>query len=148
MRLELTKRCEYGIRILLELAMLPAGVKMTTAELAKACEVPPGNVPTIVNVMTRAGFLTSSPGRGGGCALAGDPEKVSLLAISRVLEGNLEIEHCLLDSRQRGCEPKCCLHDIWMAGRGAALAALEQISLADAIRWERAKSGMAEDEVG
>jgi len=137
MRLALTRRCEYGIRLLIQLARMPSGTRMTTAELAEVCEVPPGNVPTIVNILSRAGFLHSSPGRRGGCELAVDPESVSMLDVVRLLEGNIELEHCLLDSRHRCDEYKCCLCDIWMAGRAQALAALSETSLADAVGWEQ-----------
>lgn len=136
MRLALTRRCEYGIRILIQLARLPQGERMTTAELAQVCEVPAGNVPTIVNILSRSGFVNSSPGRRGGCSLAVDPATVSMYDIALLLEGNLELEHCLLDSRYRCGEYKCCVCDIWMAGRAQALNALQDTSLADAVGWE------------
>lgn len=138
MRLSLTKRCEYGIRLLVYLASQPPRTRMTTAELARACDVPPGNVPTIVNLLSRAGYLSSSPGRHGGCELAAAPEDVSMLDVAYLLEGNLELEHCLLDSRHRCSEYKCLLCDFWVAGRAEALAALADTSLAEAAKWTQA----------
>lgn len=138
MRLSLTKRCEYGIRLLIYLANQPRGTRITTAELARVCEVPAGNVPTIVNLLSRAGYLSSSPGRHGGCELAVAPEDVSMLDVAYLLEGNIELEHCLIDSRHRCSEYKCLLCDIWVAGRAEALAALADTSLADAAEWAQA----------
>lgn len=147
MRLALTKRCEYGIRILVYLAMRPRRTRVTTADLARICEVPPGNVPTIVNILSRAGYLSSSPGRNGGCELAVEPRDLSMLDVAHLLEGNLELEHCLLDSRHRCSEYECYLCNIWQDGRAAALAALSDTTLADAAEWAWAKGEFALDGV-
>lgn len=148
MRLSLTKRCEYGIRMMLQLALMPSGTRLTAAELATLCDVPAGNVPTIVNNLSRSGLLICSPGRGGGCMLSRDPSRTPMLQIIEALEGSLEIDHCLLDSRVcHDHDPECALHEVWVKGRNAALKALQQTTLADAakrekeLRAEAAKSG-------
>jgi Rrf2 family protein len=137
-RLFLTKRAEYGIRLLLHLAALPHGERCTASQLAAACDIPAGNVPTIMNLLSRAGILMCSPGRGGGCALAADPADVSMLQIIETLEGQLEIPHCLLDSRRcHDRDPECAVHAAWTVGRDAAIAALQAISLADTLARDR-----------
>ena len=137
-RLSLTKQCEYGIRLLLHLAAQPAAQRVTAGELAEACDVSAGNVPTIVNVLARSGILICSPGRGGGCELAVDPADLSMLQIIEVLDGPLEVAHCLLDSRRcHGRDPECAVHSAWSEGRDAAIRSLAQTSLADALRRER-----------
>ncbi len=111
---------------------------MTAAELAEACEIPAGNVPTIVNMLSRAGILSCSPGRSGGCSLARSAADISALEIIEALEGPLEISHCLLDSRRcHDKDPECAVHHAWSEGRDAAIAALATTSLADAIERER-----------
>ncbi len=138
MRLSLTKRCEYGIRLLLHLAAQPDEQRMTAGELAEACDIPAGNVPTIVNVLARSGMLMCSPGRGGGCQLAVDPAEVSMLQIIEVLDGPLEIARCLLDSRRcHDRDPECAVHHAWSQGRDAAIRSLAQTTLADTLRRER-----------
>jgi Rrf2 family protein len=147
-KLSLTKQCEYGIRLLLHLAALPREQRMTASELAEACDVSIGNVPTIVNVLARARILTSSPGRGGGCQLAVDPADISMLQIIEVLDGPLEIPHCLLDSRRcHGRDPECAVHRAWSAGRDAAIRSLAQTTLADALRREQEVTGGSAREV-
>lgn len=139
MKLSLTKRGEYGVRVVLHLAEQPQGTRMTAGELAEVCGIPAGNVPTIVNVLSRAGVLYCSSGRSGGCELARDPADVSALEIVEALEGSLEISRCLLDSRRcHGRDPECAVHQAWSAGRDAAVMALARMSLADAVVRERA----------
>lgn len=138
MRLTLTKRGEYGIRILLHLAAVPEGRRTTASELAEACEIPAGNVPTIVNVLSRGGLLVSTPGRHGGCMLARSADDISCLDIITCLEGGLEIQHCLLDSRRcHDKDPECAVHHAWAEGRNAAIHALEKTSLRDALVREQ-----------
>lgn len=138
MKLFLTKRGEYGIRLLLHLAARGADVRMTAADLAEACDVPAGNVPTIVNVLSRAGILLSSPGRGGGCSLARDPSDISMLQIIEALEGSLEISRCLLDARRcHDVDPECAMHHAWSKGRDAVIRSLAETSLEETMVRER-----------
>jgi Rrf2 family protein len=138
MRLTLTKRGEYGIRLVLHLARQEPGARMTAAQLAEVCQIPAGNVPTIMSLLSRAGILTCNPGRAGGCTMARPPEEISALEIIEALEGPLEITTCLLDSRRcHGRDPECAVHHAWSEGRNAAIAALARTTLADAVRRER-----------
>jgi Rrf2 family protein len=137
MHLSLTKRSEYGIRMMMYLAGMPRGERVTAADLALACEIPPGNVPTIMNMLSRSGLLLCTPGRSGGCTLARDPEDISMLEIIESLEGRLEISHCLLDSRRcNDHRPECALHKAWSHGRAAAIHALDSTSLSDTRQRE------------
>ncbi|MFN8105884.1 MAG: Rrf2 family transcriptional regulator [Acidimicrobiia bacterium] len=138
MRLSLTRRAEYGVRMMVELALHPTGTRMTATELGEACQVPAGNIPTVVSALSRAHLLMCSPGRGGGCSLAKDPADTSMLEVIEALEGSLTVDHCLLDSRRcHDVDPECALHESWSAGRTAALDALAGASLASAAKRER-----------
>lgn len=135
MRLNLTRRSEYGVRVLIHMAGLPEGRRATAAELAEACDIPAGNVPTIMNILSRAGILMCTPGRNGGCTLALDPKNISMLDIIESLEGGLALSHCLLDSRR--CDdhdPECAVHVAWTEGRSAATEALARTSLDETAR--------------
>jgi len=137
-RLSLTRRSEYGVRMMLELAQRPSGARMTATELGEICEVPAGNIPTVVSTLSRARLLSCSPGRGGGCLLAKDPAETTMLEVIEALEGSLTPDHCLLDSRRcHDRDPECALHDAWSTGRNAALDALAATTLADAAARER-----------
>jgi Rrf2 family protein len=145
-RLSLTRRSEYGIRALMHMAELPAEQRVTAAELAEACNIPPGNVPTIMNILSRAGLLVCTPGRGGGCTLALHPKNISMLDIIESLEGRLDLSHCLLDSRR--CDehdPECAVHVAWTEGRSAAVESLARTSLDETVRRQREIDGLPAD---
>jgi len=136
-RLTLTKRGEYGIRLLKYLTRQGPDARMTAAQLAEECDIPAGNVPTVVSTLSRAGILTCSPGRYGGCGLARPAEKIFALEVIEALEGSLDIPHCLLDSRRcHDKDPECAVHDAWSKGRDAAIMSLATTSLAEVARRE------------
>lgn len=130
MQLSLTKQGQYGVRLLIHLATLPEGERRTARQLAAECAIPAGNVPTVVNRLSRGGFLSATPGRNGGCRLARPAWKISLLDIVGCLEGSLDISHCLLDGRRCTDKPsECALHFAWVEGRQAALDSLSTTTL-------------------
>lgn len=92
MRLALTKRSGDATRMLVYLAGLPEGTRLTSAVLAKACGVSAGNVPTLVANLARAGLLESTPGRGGGCTLARPADEITVAEVVAALEGSLELD--------------------------------------------------------
>ncbi|MCP5025471.1 MAG: Rrf2 family transcriptional regulator [Actinomycetia bacterium] len=144
MRLILTRRGGYGVRMLAHLATLDAGTQITSAALGEACDVPRGNVPTIVNRLSRAGLLVCTPGRGGGCCLARDASGISSLEIIEALEGPIEENVCLLDGlRCDDKETQCVMHPTWVAGRQGVIDSFASTSLAELAR--RTTSGPGGD---
>ncbi|MGD0081742.1 MAG: Rrf2 family transcriptional regulator [Acidimicrobiales bacterium] len=140
MRLTLARRTQYGIRVLLTLADQPDKL-LTAAELAARSGVSAGNIPGVVSALARAGLIASTRGRSGGCKLARSPEQISILEIVGALGGPLTTPNCILDSRRRhdGDGPFCAVHAVWLAGRDAAVDALAQMSLADALAGGEAR---------
>lgn len=137
MRLNLARRTEYGIRILVALAERP-GETMTAAALAEECSIPHGNVPAILSTLGRADIVATSRGRAGGCTLARAPEDISIMEVVQALEGTVALARCILDSRRcHNGRPLCAVHQVWVAGRDAALDALAQTSLAETVARER-----------
>jgi Rrf2 family protein len=134
MRLSLTKRGEYAVRMAVHLATLPPDARVTAGDLGAACTIPRGNVPTIVNLLSRAGVLDCSPGRGGGCLLSRPAADISVLEVIEAVEGPLGAR-CVLDAQRCGVPgQECALHAAWASGRDAVLATFGALTLADAAR--------------
>lgn len=145
MQLSLTKQGEYGVRMLIHLAALPEGTRITAREFADACEIPAGNVPTVANRLSRGGFLACTPGRNGGCSLARPASEMTLLEIVTHLEGSLDISRCILDGHR--CMDKdleCALHFAWVKGSTAALGSLSNMTLQAAADRETELRGAPE----
>jgi Rrf2 family iron-sulfur cluster assembly transcriptional regulator len=132
MKLGLTKRGDYGLRMLLYLAARESGYRVTAAELADSCAIPPGNVPTIVSELSRRHLLDCTTGPKGGCVLARRPEEISILEVFEVLEGPLVNPQCLLRAGHCDVAPPCVVHQAWADAQSCLTEALESLSLADA----------------
>ena len=141
MRLTLTKRGEYAVRMALHLATAADG-RVTAGDLGAACHIPMGNVPTIVNLLSRAGVLDCSPGRGGGCMLQRPADEISVLEVIEAVEGPLGAM-CVLDAKRCGVPgQECALHSAWASGREAVLKTLGGLTLADAAKNGAATSAV------
>ena len=138
MRLALTKRSGDATRMLVYLAGKPEGTRLTSAALAKACNVSAGNVPTLVANLARAGLLECTPGRGGGCRLARPADQITVAEIVAALEGSLELDRCSIDERRCVDRPYFCgMHRTWSAAHADLIANLSQLTLATAAERER-----------
>ena len=138
MRLTLTKRSGDAIRMLIHLAGAPEGTRRTSTQLAAACGVSAGNVPTLVANMARAGLLECTPGRGGGCRLARPAAEITVAEVVAALEGSLELDRCSIDDRRcADREQHCGMHRTWSAAHADLIANLSGLTLAEAARREQ-----------
>lgn len=138
MRLALTKRSGDATRMLVYLAGLPEGTRLTSANLAMACGVSAGNVPTLVANLARAGLLKCTPGRGGGCSLARPASEITVAEVVAALEGSLELDRCSIDERRCDDRPYTCgMHQTWSAAHADFIANLSRLTLAQAAERER-----------
>lgn len=139
MRLALAKRTGDAIRMLMHLAELPEGERLTSSQLAEATGVSRGNVPTLVAALSRAGLLDCARGPGGGCALSRRPSAITITDAVVAIEGSMEPEHCAVDeSRCADRDYPCGIHDAWRAMISDLQEHLNQMTLSDAVSIQAA----------
>jgi Rrf2 family transcriptional regulator, cysteine metabolism repressor len=87
---KLSVKVDYACRVLAQLARLHGGDELAHIEgLAKVEAVPANYLVQILSELRNGGLITSRRGKQGGYALARPPEKITLLDIVRVIEGEL-----------------------------------------------------------
>jgi Rrf2 family protein len=118
----ITKKTEYAIRALSELALNPED-RLTANVVAQRQGIPPKYLPQIVSELTQAGLVRSVRGYGGGIRLNRSPDQISLLSIIEAIQGRIKIFDC--EHHAIGCAVKgaCGLNRVY----GKALAALEDV---------------------
>ena len=90
--MRLSKRTEYGLRAVVQLARLwPTGL-IQSRDLAAAEELPYKFLESILLALRRGGFLESKVGSGGGYRLARDPKEISVGDLVRRLEGRFSLK--------------------------------------------------------
>src|SRR5271170_8074194 len=91
-QLRLSKRTEYGLRAVVQLARLwPAGF-IQSRDLSQQEDLPNKFLEAILLALRRGGFLESKVGSGGGYRLSRAPKEISVGDLIRRLEGRLTVK--------------------------------------------------------
>jgi len=104
--MEISRRTDYGIRVILDLAGLPTSGRASTQEIANRQNVPSPFLAKISAQLSLAGLVTTQRGAGGGVTLARPPSEISLLQVIEALEGPIRLNRCLI-------QPQACPRDGW-----------------------------------
>lgn len=119
MRLEITRRSDLAIRVLLVLSEAPGRRK--AAQLAEQVGTSQGFLTQVMTPLVQHGWVRSDPGPTGGYAADFEPETVSLLSIIEAVEGPTDTGRCVLEDRACSKAGLCALHHSWSSARGHLL---------------------------
>ena len=134
----ITKKTEYAIRALVELAAKP-DVRLTANVIAQRQGIPPKYLPQIVAELSQAGLLRSVRGYGGGITLRQPPEKISLLRIVEAIQGKPKLFECQLETIHCAGNPGCGLQQIYDKALTALQDVFQKTALSDIKIKHRAR---------
>ena len=89
--LTITTKSPYAVRALAELARRGDGGPVPIGEIARQRDIPVQFLEGLFATMRRAGILQSQRGVKGGYSFARAPEKVTVLEVVELLEGELAV---------------------------------------------------------
>ena len=135
----ITRRMDYGIRIMLTLG-LRTDERMTGQALAEAVDVPRDFVLKVVQSLKEAGLVQAQRGVGGGVQLAKSAEQISLFDVLAVTDGVRALNPCLLEPRSCSRSRKCAAHRVLDRVQVVLDRELKQITLADLVKEQIAIS--------
>ncbi len=113
--MEISRRTDYAIRILLELARSD-GTPVSIRTIAERQDVPYAFARGIGSELVSAGLAESRRGVTGGLVLAKVPEDISLLDIVDAMQGGVSVAVCTSDQQWCTRMGGCSVHSVW---RGA-----------------------------
>ena len=90
--LVITTKSPYAVRALAELARRDPSAPVPIGEIAKRRDIPVQFLEGLFATLRRAGILQSQRGVKGGYSFARPPEKVTVLEVVELLEGDLAAE--------------------------------------------------------
>ncbi|MDW8065086.1 MAG: Rrf2 family transcriptional regulator, partial [Anaerolineae bacterium] len=64
--MEISRRADYAMRVILDLAMLPSGMRARARDIARRQAIPYAFLQKIIRDLCAAGFIEASRGRRGG----------------------------------------------------------------------------------
>jgi Rrf2 family protein len=135
-----SRRVDYGLRLLIALAVDQNAGSQATSRLADRLDIPLAFLHQIGRSLIQAGILRSSPGPGGGLRLNQSPDSVSLLQVLEILDGPVRLSACL---EQPSCneDPDQPSAHAWASIQESLIDQLNQIRLAYLV--EQAKDQAA-----
>ena len=133
--MKLSLRGEYALRALVVLGLQNGDQVIPIHTISKDQNIPKRFLEQILNDLRSGGFLVSKRGIAGGYRLALPPEKISLAAVIRHIEGALAPVSCVSERFYRRCtcpnEERCGIRSVMKEVRDAIVNILEHVSVAD-----------------
>lgn len=111
--MKLNQATDYAFRMVLHMALLPSGTKITGSVLAERELIPERFLLKIMRSLIAAGIMKSYRGVEGGFALNREPHEISLLDVIRAVEGDAYLQRCLYDvgSCSKSCKGHCAVNE-------------------------------------
>lgn len=151
MRLELTRRGDYGVRAMLALARAEAAVGdrqataapeapaapgaegpwLSVARIAAEMAIPERFLPQVMRVLARGGLVQARTGRTGGYRLARPAAAITLLDVIDVVEPADADRRCVLRGVPCSVDGRCAVHDAFDGARVALRGQLARATLAE-----------------
>ena len=107
------RHTDYAARLLLHLACLEPGTRVTIAEVATQRLLPTAFVRRLVGKLTRAGILATVRGLGGGIRLAKPAAQITLLDLVNAMEGGVALNHCVNNLQSCPLALGCPVQTAW-----------------------------------
>lgn len=145
----LSSRAKYATRAILDLAERGLDGPVQIVEIGERQKIPAKFLEQILLTLKRHGWVQSRKGPGGGYFLAVSPEKITLGAVVRALDGPLAPISCVSVSGYMECgcpDPDTCgLRAAFKEARDALAAVLDGTTFADLKERQQALRAGRED---
>ena len=135
--MKLSKRGEYGLRALQDLARHYGEGPVSSKELAARNNIPQRFLEQILLTLKHGQFVRSQKGPEGGYYMARPPEEINLAQIVRQLDGPLAPVSCVSETAYEACGcpdvEACGLRRVMKQVRDVVAEMMENTTLADLV---------------
>jgi Rrf2 family protein len=111
--MEISRRTDYGVRVILDLAIQSQNGRTSTQEIAERQNIPAPFLAKIISQLALSGLVTTYRGAGGGVSLARPAAEISLLHVIEALDGPLRLNRCVIEPSACPRDEYCPVHHIW-----------------------------------
>jgi Rrf2 family protein len=131
--MKISTRTEYGIRVLVTLAMADGDACLSLAEIARREKLPHAYLEQLVGDLRRAGLVTSTRGVSGGYQLARPADEIAMTDAVRALDGPLLEMPCAGADDLEHCDRPipCSVHEVFQRVYESLSGSLGATSLAE-----------------
>ncbi len=143
--MRLTLHTDYSLRVLIQVG-LREGELTTISDIAESFDISKHHLMKVVNDLSQKGYLDTVRGRNGGIRLTRKPRDINIGDVVRDTEDRLDVIECLGQAGYCRIERACVLRSVLRDATDAFLGVLEEHTLADLIRPQKALSLLLFDE--
>jgi Rrf2 family protein len=122
--MQLTRAADYAVRVMIHLAGLPPGTRISRSELSAAAECPEQFLCKVLQNLTRAGLVISHRGNTGGFELEELHRSASVLEVVEAVEGPIRLNLCLTSDHACTRQGWCPAHGVWAEAQTALVGVL------------------------
>ena len=136
--MNLSQKCQYAVRAILELAKRHGHGPVTASEIASSQIIPRRFLEVILNELRPSGLIESRRGVQGGYFLSGRPKDIKVGQVIRLIDGPLEPVRCVGDHTKPSCplRDRCALVELWSAARKAVEEVYDGTTFQDLVERE------------
>jgi Rrf2 family protein len=137
--MRISSKGDYGLRALIELAHHFGETKpVQSSEIAFRQKIPESYLEQLLTILRRSGFIRSVRGPQGGHALIREPSSLRVTEVIEALEGSIMPTDCLDEGSVCARNGGCAQSEMWRDVREAILGVLDNTTVADLARRDRA----------
>jgi Rrf2 family protein len=112
--MEISRRTDYAVRVILDLAARPDKERTSTQDIAERQNIPGPFLAKIISQLALSGLVTTYRGAGGGVSLANPAAEISLLQVIEALDGPVKLNRCVIEPSACPQNSHCPVHHIWV----------------------------------
>lgn len=137
--MQLSRRADYGMRVILDLAALAEGERTSSREIARRQIIPLPFLSKIIAQLAVAGLVETQRGVQGGIRLARPASEISMKDVFEALEGPIVLNRCLIRPEECPLHVLCAVHDVWEDIQIQINTILSETTFDELLRRKRTK---------
>lgn len=132
--MEISRRTDYGVRVIIDLAALSGDGRAPTSEIADRQNIPAPFLAKIISQLSLSGLVYTYRGSGGGVSLARPASEISLLEVIEALDGPVRLNRCTIEPDACPQNGHCPVHHIWLQAQADLTDLLSNTTIGDLTR--------------
>jgi len=128
--MQLTRAADYGVRVMIYLAAAANDSRHSLADLATHTNAPESFLSKVLQMLSRAGLISSRRGQSGGFRISTRGHAASLLDVIEAVDGRICLNVCLAPGRSCARKAACPAHPIWADAQRAMKHVLSHAPIA------------------
>lgn len=127
--LQISRRADYAVRVMLELGNQPEGVLISSSDLSDRTDVSKSFLHKIIADLTKSGLVRTYKGSTGGLAISRSANLINMRQIIEAVDGPICMNICLLQPAECPRDTACPGHEFWGQIQTSFTQLLEEATL-------------------